>query len=151
MFKRLVILMIVLTLSVSVVTTAEESQMKANIVAEAIADAVRDVNRMSESVVGYFFNRIGGDSRGTRIAPILTGRLLGKPPAYVTAYTVNYQAQQTRTHPVETVLLGLILIGVGTFCLWQINNEVNEASDDCLNSSCSLPEPGGCNYFGYGF
>lgn len=151
MFKKLTALIIVLTFSASVTTIAEESEMKANIIAAAIGDAVRDVNRMSRAVVGYFLNRISDDSRGARTAPIPTGRFLGKPPAYVTAYTVNYRAQPQQTGTQATVgqvVGGLILIGAGVFCLWQINNEVDEAFDSCLDfgDCCALPEPGGLYY-----
>lgn len=151
MFKRLVALIVVLTFSVSVATTAEESEMKANIIAEAIADVMRDINGTSGSIVGYFLNRIGGNSGRIHTAPIPTGRLLGKPPAYVVTYAVNYQAQQTGNQiTVGEVVGGLILIGAGIFCLWQINNEIDAAFDSCLDplsgGCCSLPEPGGLYY-----
>ena len=66
MFKRLAALMIVLIFSGSIASTAEESQVKTNIIAEAIADVMRDAYGMSGAVIGHFFNRIGSDSVGTR-------------------------------------------------------------------------------------
>jgi len=147
MFHKLVAFIIVLIFSTSVVTTAEESRMSTNVIAEAIADVARDINRTSRPIVGYLLNHIGGNSRKKNISPIPVVRLIGKSPEYVETYTVNYQAQQTQTAAAEeTVLLALIGIGVGMFCLWQINRE----ADSCL-SGCSFPELGGCNHFGYGF
>ena len=149
MFRKSIALMIVLTFSVWVATTTAESQMKVNIVAEAIADAVRDVNRTSGAVVGYFFNRIGGNSVGTRTAPIPTGRLLGKPPVYVTAYTVNYQAKQQSAPPDAVVVATICLVGCGIGCLMMSANNsssrgsssgLNDAIDDVIDaiSGCSL-------------
>ena len=111
MFKRLAALMIVLIFSGSIASTAEESQVKTNIIAEAIADVMRDVNGMSGSVMGCFFNRIGSNSVGTRAAPIPTERFLGKSPAYVTAYTVNYQVKQRR-YPSEELVSIWCLVGI---------------------------------------
>lgn len=147
MFKGLVTLMIVLIFSASVAMPIEESQVKANIVAEAITDAVRDVNRTSGSMVEYFFNRIGGGSRRTRIAPIPTGRLLGKPPAYVAAYTVNYQAKQGSLSEAEAIgIVCLVGCGLGCFLLSQEeNNRSSNPVDDIFDSIS------GCSYFGFGF
>ena len=124
MFKRLAALMIVLIFSGSIASTAEESQVKTNIIAEAIADVMRDVNGMSGSVIGYFFNRIGSDSVGTRAAPIPTESFLGKSPAYVTAYTVNYQAKQRRYPSVEVVSIWCLVGILFTFLL--LNADENE-------------------------
>ena len=108
--------------------TAEESQLKTNIIAEAIADAARDVSRTSGSVVEYFIYRISGNSVRTRTAPIPTGRLLGKPPAYVAAYTVNYQAKQRSLSEAEAIGI-VFLVGCGLGCLILSQEQNNRNSD----------------------
>lgn len=114
MFKRLAALMIVLIFSGLITLTAEESQVKTKIIVEAIADVMLDINGMSGSVIGYFFNHIGRDSVRTRAAPMPIERLLGKSPAYVTAYTVSYQAKQKRSVSIEVVsvwcLAGILFV-----------------------------------------
>lgn len=143
MFKKLVALMIVLTFSTSVAIPSEETWIKTNIIAEAITDAARDVNRTSGLIVGYYRNIIGANSVKTQHVParipiVPIGRLIGKSPEYVAAYSANYQANQA-AQPQSRLVGTVVCLVLGIGCLWMISNSIDdyieENSSGCFNVS----------------
>ena len=111
--------------------------MKVNIIADAIGDAVRDVNGTSWSMVGYFLNYIGSNSTRQNITPIPTGRLIGKSPEYVEAYTTNYQSKQAGTMSDAEVNRILCMVGCvigGCFMINEINNQIEDSLSGCGTS-----------------
>ena len=72
-----------------------EAKIEAEARAQGIADAENDANKTAWFMGGCFLNIIGVIIAQTRKAPVPAERLVGKPPAYVDAYTSSYQAKRT--------------------------------------------------------
>ena len=101
-FCVLFFLMALLIFSKSTVALAQqnpidaEAEVEAEARAQAIADAENDAHKTTWFMAGCFLNVIGVVIANTGKVPVPAGRLVGKSPAYVAAYTSSYQARLTQ-------------------------------------------------------
>ena len=93
--------MAVLIFSMPVINFAQQNpietkaQIEAEARAQAIADAENDTNKTNWFMAGCFLSVLGVAIANVSKAPVPAERLIGKPPAYVAAYTSSYQAKLT--------------------------------------------------------
>ena len=107
-FRVFAFLMAVLIFSMPFVSHTQQHPIEAEAKAQAIADAENDANRTTWFTIGCFLNIIGIYHARTNMTPVPAGRLVGKPPTYIVAYTSAYQAKQTEIQ-VKSAALGCIL------------------------------------------
>ena len=76
-------------------SVATRAKIEAEARAQGIADAENDANKTAWFMTGCFLNIIGVAIANTSKAPVPAGRLVGKSPVYVDAYTSSYQGRLT--------------------------------------------------------
>ena len=126
MFHTLVAVMVVLTFSTPIVPLAQQDSTTIDAVADAIADAKRDINKTSWFMAGCFLNVIGLAAAQMHSPAVPADRLIGKSPAYVAVYTIRYKERLSELQmeyarngcALGSVILGaVILYNVESGCL----------------------------------